>query len=142
MPSAVTVTINDRAVKRVLARGKKLPAHAFERIRDTVHLAAEHVGGVAVDKAPKAVIEGGTLRGSMFVETHAETGLGMKSLVVFGGMATAYAQVQHEREDYHHDKGQAHFLHGSADSAWGEEQEKVEAWIDAELERVAEEFLS
>jgi len=50
--------------------------------------------------------------------------MGMRGVITFGGLAEAYAQVQHQREDFKHPKGgQAHYLFGKPTSAWNAHRE-------------------
>ena len=52
------------------------------------------------------------------------SGQGLMGTITFGGMAEAYAEVQHEHDEFVHPKGgQSHFLYGSSTSAWNPESE-------------------
>jgi hypothetical protein len=53
---------------------------------------------------------GGTLRASGHVEPVVVEGAKMHVDLVYGGAAQAYAIVQHENLDYHHNVGQAKYL--------------------------------
>lgn len=61
--------------------------------------------------------------------------------VTFGGLATAYAEVQHEREDFYHPKaGQAHYLYGP-DSAWDQGEDAAVRMLDREVGEIAERYI-
>lgn len=58
----------------------------------------------------------------------------VRGRVKFGGLAEAYAQYQHERDELRHGpevhpksdpKGQAHYLYGNETSAWNAEMERA-----------------
>jgi hypothetical protein len=53
---------------------------------------------------------GGTLRDSGFVDEPQISGTTIEVPLGFGGAAEAYALVQHEHTEYHHDVGEAKFL--------------------------------
>lgn len=70
---------------------------------------------------------GGTLRGSAKNETFRQ-GPAIRGRITFGGMASKYAEVQHEREDFNHPRGGTHhFLYGAEHSAWDANHERVKA---------------
>lgn len=52
----------------------------------------------------------GTLRASGFVDGPEISGNTATVTLGYGGAASAYALIQHERMDYHHDVGQAKYL--------------------------------
>lgn len=63
-------------------------------------------------------VDEGTLRGSAQNSTMIN-GQSIRGRITFGGMASKYAEVQHEREDFNHPKGGTHhFLVGENHSAW------------------------
>ena len=57
-----------------------------------------------------APLDTGVLMASGFVRRPTFTMSGAEVQLGFGGAASAYALVQHEREDYQHNRGQAHYL--------------------------------
>lgn len=72
-------------------------------------------------------VDEGTLRGSAKNETFRH-GPAIRGRITFGGMASKYAEVQHEREDFEHPKGGTHhFLYGAEHSAWDANHERVKA---------------
>ncbi len=92
------VTINSREVEQAIGNLKRLAASAPHAMRQTVERALMRVEAEAVKRAPIAT---GTLRRSS--HSHAEvSGNQVRGRISFGGMAAAYAEVQHEREDFAH----------------------------------------
>ncbi len=55
-------------------------------------------------------VETGTLRASGYVDAPEVSGLGVSVELGYGGAASAYAMIQHERMDYRHRVGQAKYL--------------------------------
>lgn len=100
MPTpTLRVEIDDSALQRVIAAGTKLGVTAAFRLRQTFTAIGLHVEGRAGERAP--VGETGTLSGAGHTETHNGPG-GLATTITFGGMASKYAEVQHERDDYTH----------------------------------------
>lgn len=95
--------------------------------------------GLAQRKAP--VLEG-HLRGSA-TSRSVFTGTHLEGQIQFGGLASRYASIQHEREDFVHPKGgQAHYLYGASDSAWEESRDHELAALDRAAGRIAEDEIS
>ena len=115
--------------------------------------------------AELAPVAEGTLRGSATSWAH-QAGNAIQGGVEFGGMATAYAEAQHEHTQWHHTLpagmsrthrksgkprthaikgyrgGQAHFLYGQAPrGAWEELERKLMRRLDQRIGMVAEEIL-
>jgi len=116
--------------------------------------------------AKRAPIAEGTLRGS--AQSWAKgSGNSLEMGVEFGGMATAYAAVQHEATSFRHTLpagisrthtkagkvrkrpikgyrgGQAHFLYGQdPQGAWEQGREKLLRTFDQKVAQIAEEVLS
>jgi hypothetical protein len=83
-------------------------------------------------------IDEGTLRRSAKTEGRIQ-GRAFVGSIRFGGMAAAYAEVQHEREDFEHPKGgRAHYLYGEPDSAWEANEGRVAAELEGRLGRMLE----
>jgi len=118
---------------RGLAEGHTL----VKALRDDVYAQATKVQAAAQKLAP---VDEGTLEGS--AQTAIElTGAGISVGITFGGMASKYAEVQHERDDYQHPQGgQAHFLYGD-DSAWEGNKQSVIAGIDRACGKHAERII-
>lgn len=168
--------------KAIRGRVTKLVAKAMAK-------AAHHIGGRAVDKAP--ILEG-HLRQSMTVTVSGGGRLSrgrITASIGFGGLASKYAEAQHENLEYvHHGQrkgkyaylgagtttrqgdlneprkggtkrwrrkvvhhrtrrltadmphktGQHHFLFGRPDSAWEENEAKVQRWVADRIEEAFE----
>lgn len=129
-------TVRNRltALQSVCSRATQLPG-----IRRTMTQIAQRTQRKAVQLAP---VREGTLRHSAD-HTITANNRGLMATVSFGGMAEAYAEVQHEHEEFNHPKGgQAHYLYGSSSSAFGDEGEKfareaLAASLQRELDKVA-----
>lgn len=94
------------------------------------------VRAMAVRLAP---IKHGYLRGGA---THELYGSGdeLGAHILFGGLAEAYAEVQHEHDEFEHPKGgQSHFLYGASDSAWTDAEQTVAL---RGIEALAERFMN
>jgi len=90
----------------------------------------------------KAPVKHGHLRGSAVSESSFR-GTNLVGQVQFGGLASAYAEVQHRRKDFEHPKGgHDHFLYGESYSAWEEAQDTTMQQLDSEMGRVAEDEIS
>jgi hypothetical protein len=90
-----------------------------------------------------APVREGILRRSARTEVDALAVGNLRGKVSYGGMASAYASVQHEREDFEHPKGGTHhYLYGAPHSPWEkhgprvfrELQKRVAAQINDGLE--------
>lgn len=152
------VYVEDEAVRLLIVRGKRLSYTAFARLRTVVDRASLHVLRRAMKRTPAAE---GILRRSGKADVHMSHVGQLVAEVTFGGLAEAYAEVQHENEDFVHTKadfaakwpmrkvpkkgykgGQAHFLYGSPDAAWNATEERmVKALIARRLHEVAGEEL-
>jgi len=131
----VRIEVKRAEVDRLLAKGARLGAVAAYRVRNVVDDVALHVQKRAVKRAP---IEQGHLRRSGTSETRLQGG-SLVATVQFGGLAEAYAEVQHEREDFEHPKGgQAHYLYGAATSAWNAAEQRMAETVV--LERLRDEL--
>jgi hypothetical protein len=106
---------------------------------DFVETRAIVVADAAAELAPLG--ETGHLRGGRRVEVQGGE-FDLRVYVVFGGLAQAYAEVQHERDDYRHPRGgQSHFLDGrspAGPSAWEQLQVAVHSDIDAKAAELLE----
>jgi len=110
------------AAVRSLAEGNALT----KALEDDIYKQAVKVQAAAQKLAP---LDEGTLEGSAQTEIEL-TGAGITVGITFGGMASKYAEVQHENETLKHPRrGQAHFLYGD-DSAWEAERPGVLAGMD------------
>lgn len=95
--------IRIKGMKELRARLEKLKADARLAVDRAVYVAGNAVMTEAKQRAP---VDFGTLRNSGYVTLPQEG----KVEVGFGGAAKEYALVQHEREDFHHEVGEAKFL--------------------------------
>jgi hypothetical protein len=87
---------------------KKLDVKALEKFRGPLKLEAELIMTKAKRITP---VDTGTLRSSGHVQSPKQTLDRLSITLGFGGAASAYALVQHERTDYkHRGKQQAKFL--------------------------------
>lgn len=86
------------------------------RAGDKVQTAAKaaiyrEASAIIVDSVPLVPWDEGTLRGSHVVLPPVPSGGGWSVVFGYGGAASAYAEVQHERTDFNHPRGgQAHYL--------------------------------
>ena len=116
------VRIDDRDLKKRLLALGRVPRDLSNDLRPTLQKLALHVQARAQERAP---LRHGYLRGSAKTELKG-IGTGLTAVVSFGGRAQAYAEPQHEREDYVHPKaGRAHFLHGDEGSAWNTPEQRM-----------------
>lgn len=81
-----------------------------------LYLTAEQVMSLS---RPLVPVDTGVLRGSGFVNFPTVTPVGASVEFGYGGAASAYAIVQHERLDYHHTVGQAKYLQEPLEKAAG-----------------------
>ncbi len=65
---------------------------------------------MATSRAAFVPVRDGILRGSGFVDQPVINGDEVYVTLGYGGSASAYALVQHERTDFHHTVGQDHYL--------------------------------
>jgi len=127
-----------------------LPETLQRDLRQFVRQRVEVVAGAAAEKAP---IKFGTLRRSVSVDEHSDANLAYS--IVFGGMASAYAEVQHEREDFRHDGsgrlpherhlpsgGVHHYLFGRDHSAWESNEEAITRDLDEKAAEIARAVIS
>lgn len=163
-------------LQRVLANIARLPTHLQQKLLNAVGQYAELVRAQAEQRAPLGPNRGdpdypgktrrsahyleytnAALRQSGQVDRPRASTQGIVAAVTFGGLAAPYAEVQHERADFHHpskraqDKGvsiragqsrpgQSHFLYGHdprGPSAWEELREKVQAGITKRAAAIA-----
>ena len=111
----LSIDMDDAEIKRALAAIGNLPLMLEVNLRDYIDGFMLSVQADAQEKAP---VDSGTLSRSARTSTRL-IGDAIGSEITFGGLAAAYAEVQHERDDYEHLKGgQAHWLYGADDSAW------------------------
>lgn len=85
----------------------------------------EHVIGKAQQLAPQ---RDGYLIDSATTENVKDTG---KKITQRIGFNTSYAAAQHERMDYHHDKGQAKYL----EKPMREEARKLKPFVEDEMKK-------
>ena len=123
-------------LRRVLDNAGNLPPTLMRDLQQFVTQRAMAIEAEAVRRAP---IDQGTLRRSSSTDVSLMGEL--RAQIMFGGMAAAYAEVQHEREDFRHDDGMDHFLHGAPHSAWEQMQDSVYGDIEAKATEIAEAVL-
>ena len=70
----------------------------------------EEAESIMAHSRPLVPVDTGTLRGSGIVDMPIVTGQGASVEFGYGGAASQYALVQHERMDYRHTSGQAKYL--------------------------------
>lgn len=138
------IRVDDRELKSVLAELKRAGVNIATALKPVMGDATKDTKREAVNKAPLAE---GPLRRSAQARVEMVGDAEVRGHVTFGGVASAYAEVQHEAEDFRHTLpsgvsrstrkdgkprkhpikgyrgGQAHFLHGAADSAWTRQSE-------------------
>ena len=138
MPVKLTGLQNVRkalAAAREIAGGKKL----LQKLRGEADMMVANLQRRAQELTP---VDEGTLRGEARSKVHFRQ-TALYAEVSFGGLATAYAEVQHEREDFEHPKGGTHhFLYGTPHSAWDSSAREVLRVFDLAAVRIAEQHIS
>jgi hypothetical protein len=94
-----TMTLDDSELRRLIASGKRLGSVALTRLRNTADAIGLKLQSRAVPRAPLG--DTGALRGGATTET-TQGSAGLTTTVMFGGLASAYAEVQHENDSYTH----------------------------------------
>jgi len=126
-------------LNRALAAVAKLPKgnQLAMLLKNEISEATSRLTAAAQTRTP---YEEGTLRasGTDTVELSAAKAM---ATVTFGGQAADYASVQHEREDFQHSEGQAHFLHGAGDSAWEQNEAAYVRMLDEHAGKVTDAWL-
>lgn len=104
MASGLTFTNASEFERELRRAGEKVGAAASAALyREAVSIMA--------DSVPLVPWDTGTLRGSQTVSRPQREGDDIVVEFGYGGAASAYAEVQHEREDFRHPRGgQAHYL--------------------------------
>ena len=130
------------AVRKALAAAREIGtgAELIRQIGHELHRALLHVQSVAQDKTP---VDTGVLEAS--AETHAGVlrGNTIEASISYGGLASRYAEVQHEAENFvHPKKGQHHFLFGDPSSAWESELPATMDELDRAAEKIAERHIA
>lgn len=111
----------------------------LQRLEEPWDDAVLRIQAAAQKKAP---VLHGHLRGSG-ESSSAFNGAQLVGEVTFGGIASAYAEVQHEEESFEHPKGgQAHYLFGASDSAWEEAEETTLADLDRQIAHIADDYIT
>lgn len=122
---SLTITAASRGeFQRELARkGAKMQAAAASAL----YTEAE---SIMSDSRPLVPWETGTLKGSGFVNRPEGSGTSVSVTLGFGGSASAYALVQHEREDFNHPRGgQAKYLETAVDQHAATFDERMAAHV-------------
>jgi hypothetical protein len=115
------IDADDTEVRKALDQIGRLPLLLQADLRRYIDGFALSVQADAQEKAP---VDLGTLKRSARTNTRM-IGDSVGSEITFGGLAAAYAEVQHERVDFEHPKGgQHHWLYGTEDSAWTDATER------------------
>lgn len=123
-----------------LAAAASLPQGVLKGARDFLHDRMLAVMAEAQEHTPWRT---GTLAESGRVETTISNATGIRSVVTFGHEASAYAEVQHEREDFRHQEGRRHhYLYGSSASAWETLRKAVEHDLAEKARELTENALS
>ena len=78
----------------------------------------------------------GTLRNSGTVLRPEMRGNQIEVQMGFGGAASAYAEIQHERTDYHHTVGEAKFLKKPLDAAKQGLAQRLAKRVNAAIRRI------
>jgi len=117
----VRFNLDDTEVRKALDDIGNLPLLMQADLRHFIDGFALSVQADAQEKAP---LDTGTLKRSARTSTRL-IGDSIGSEITFGRLASAYAEVQHERVDFEHPKGgQHHWLYGAEDSAWTDATER------------------
>jgi hypothetical protein len=127
-------------VRRALEAAKGLTTRYTLLRRLDLHWgqAALAIQSLAQDKAP---VDEGTLEASAVSRSGFE-GISLTAQIEFGGLASTYASVQHEGDDFvHPKKGQAHFLYGAPTSAWEQSEATILRQLDHEIGWIAEDVI-
>lgn len=83
------------------------PARAMEALAGSLWREANRI---MTDSKGEVPVKQGILRASGTVFMPVIEGLTVEVVLGYGGAAQAYAVIQHERTDFHHTVGKAHYL--------------------------------
>jgi len=112
--------IDASEVYRVLNNVKQEIQDAEKKLKSDFE---EELMKVYADAVKKAPVDKGILRAEARWEMES-IGDGMQGTVEFGGLASEYAEYQHEKEMDHPKGGQDHYLYGTENSAWNSNVQK------------------
>ncbi len=93
------VEMDTKALQKAVDAGLKLGVRAAGALKQTMADTVLSVERRAVERAP---IKEGHLRRGIRGKVNAAGPMGLVGIVTAGGLASAYAEVQHEREDFAH----------------------------------------
>ncbi len=117
-----TVVVDSREVERALAVIARMPLEGLEDLHDEVEKLGLHVQRRAMKRTP---VKDGPLRDSAKAELTTRRNQ-LVSVISYGGLASPYAEVQHERKDFNHPKGgRDHYLYGEPYSAWNDPEQRM-----------------
>ena len=137
--TTVGLIVRAQNVKAALAAAKEI-AKGPALLRETRHEVDIMVLSLLGQAQREAPVDEGTLRGSGLSKV-TFTGSELRGEISFGGLATAYAEVQHERDDFDHPKGgKAHFLYGPG-SPWERGQQAAIGRLDRRVGEIAERYI-
>ena len=93
------IDLDTKALKQFVANGQKLGILAAGRLKAAMVDTVFEVERRAKERSP---VKEGHLRSGIRGEVKVAGPLGLVGNIVAGGLAAAYAEVQHEREDFAH----------------------------------------
>ncbi len=108
----VRFTVSVRGYEETQVAMVKLGAEAPVIAGKALYIRGNKIMKVAKDE--RVPVDLGALKGSGYVRKPRVTARGATVVMGFGGVAKAYALVQHERKDYHHTVGGPKYLSGPA----------------------------
>lgn len=107
MPDMVVGSFEIEGMDALQAALRASPERALENLGAALWNEANSIMTDAKDQTP---VKWGTLRASGTVQMPTFEGTEVEVVLGFGGAAQAYAVIQHERTDFHHTSGKAHYL--------------------------------
>jgi hypothetical protein len=126
--TAVKIRGRKKLIRNLARIGKKYPQAALKAL----FMEGERLRALAIPRTPKDI---GILRQSAFVLPR-KTPNGQAVTVGYGGGASAYAEIQHERTDFKHTEGEAKFLEKAFDELQKDHLERLGSIIKAEVRKI------
>jgi len=109
------------------------------KLQPTTHTMLDELIARAQEQVP---VDTGLLRSEVInaAQIHSTS---LDASITFGGLAAAYASVQHNRENFLHPGGGTdHFLFGKSHSAWEAGERDAEQLFDRDASDVADKYIS
>lgn len=92
----------------------KMPANAAKILASGLFEEASVIQTESIRQSP---VDDGVLQNSSFVQKPVKRGTRISLEMGYGGLAKAYALIQHERRDFKHTSGKSHYLKDPVNAA-------------------------